>query len=108
MDDSMAHTLKLVAAANNVTHSDYDWMNVYLGDQFVGKIRGKVRGKTITIYTITIFPEFQTHGYGRLVIERMQEDFDTIIADRVRFTAIGFWEKMGFTTRTDGCFEYHR
>ena len=107
MDAQMAATLKLVAA-NNVTHSDYDWMNVYIGDQFVGKLRGKVCGKTITIYTITIFPEFQTHGYGKLVIEQMQEDFETIIADRVRFTAVGFWEKMGFATRADGCFEYHR
>jgi len=29
-------------------------------------------------------------------------DFDTIIADRVRPTAIGFWEKMGFEGASNG------
>jgi len=31
-----------------------------------------------------------------------QTDFYTIIADRVRYTAIGFWQKMGFEDKGDG------
>ena len=72
------------------------------------EVRGKIRGKIITIYTITIFQEYQDLGYGKQVIERLQETFNTIVADRVRFSAIGFWEKMDFKERADGCFEYRR
>ena len=108
MKGSMAPVLKLIAAQKSETHSEYDWMNVFLDEEFVGKIRGKIQGKAITIYTITIFPEFQAHGTGRLVIERMQETFESIVADRVRFTAVGFWEKMNFVARPDGCFEYRK
>jgi len=100
--------LRLVVSENQSTQSEYDHLNVYLDNQFVGKIRGKLGLRTITIHSITIFPEFQAHGYGKLVIEKMQETFNTIVADRVRFSAIGFWEKMGFTARPDGSYEYRR
>ena len=108
MDDSASTGLNLIVAEKSATHSEYDWMNVFLDGQFVGKIRGKIQGKTVTIYTITIFSEFQEMGYGKQVIERLQETFDIIIADRVRYSAIGFWEKMNFRARSDGCFEYRR
>ena len=108
MERSTAPVLKMVMAEKSVTHSEYDWMNVFLDEEFIGKIRGKLLGKTITIYTITIFPEFQAQGTGRLVIERLQETFDIIVADRVRYTAVGFWKKMGFVARADGCFEYRK
>jgi len=108
MDTPASPGLNLVVSPKSVTHSEYDWMNIFLDGQFVGKIRGKVRAKTITIYTITIFSEYQELGYGKQVIERLQETFDTIVADRVRFSAVGFWERMDFKERPDGCFEYRR
>lgn len=108
MDASLSPGLMLTLSPKSETRSDYDWMNIYFDAQFVGKIRARIKGKTITIYTITIFPEFQAHGCGKQVIDRLLETFDTIIADRVRYTAIGFWEKMDFLARPDGCYELRR
>ena len=77
-------------------HADFDWMNIDCGAVRVGKVRGLIGGKVLTIHSINIFPEFEGHGYGRKTIEMFKGSFDAIIADRVRYTAIGFWEKMGF------------
>jgi ribosomal protein S18 acetylase RimI-like enzyme len=80
----------------------YDWMNIDLGMARVGKVRGYVEGRCLTICSINIFPEFQRHGYARATIAMFKRHFDTIVADRVRFTAIEFWRKMGFSNRGDG------
>jgi len=77
-------------------NSAFDWMNIDCGTTRVGKVRGLIEGKRLTIHSINIFPEFERHGYGKETVEMFQAAFDTIIADRVRHTAIGFWEKMGF------------
>jgi len=77
-------------------HSDFDWMNIDRGDIRVGKVRGLIEGRKLIINSINIFPEFEGHGYAKETIGMFKADFDTIIADRVRYTAIGFWEKMGF------------
>ena len=37
-----------------------------------------------------------------------KKSFDTVIADRVRFEAIGFWEKMGFVNEKDGNWAYRK
>lgn len=108
MDSGKLSGLRLVVAEKSATHSEYDWINIYHDDQFVGKIRGKIQREKFTIYTITIFTEFQDHGYGKKVIERIQEDYALIIADRVRYSAVGFWEKMNFKPRPDGCFEFRQ
>ena len=84
--------------------SDYRWMNIDRHDIRVGKVRGKVKDNVLIIYSINIFPEFEGKSYGRKTIEVFKEQFSTIIADRVRPTAIGFWEKMGFSNNGDGSF----
>ena len=94
-----------------ITHdkrSDFDWLNIECGAERVGKARGLISGKTLTICSINIFPEFEGHGYAARTIEMFKESFDVIIADRVRHTAIGFWVKMGFIDREDGSYVYRK
>ena len=71
--------------------SHYDWVNIEVDGTRVGKMRVKACDRTLTIYSIAIFPGFQGRGYARKVIRTLQ-----VIADRVRETARGFWQKMGF------------
>ncbi len=88
-------TYKLLSKEHQ--HSNYDWMNIDYENKRVGKVRGKINGKTLVIYSINIFPEFERRGYAREVINMFKKKYTTIIADRVRANAIGFWVKMGFT-----------
>ncbi|MBC8520402.1 MAG: hypothetical protein H8D26_00195 [Methanomicrobia archaeon] len=99
-------TFKLMTHEKN--DSDFDWLNIDCGATRVGKVRGLINGRTLTICSINIFPEFEGRGYGRKTVEMFKESFDTIIADRVRYKAIGFWVKMGFTDRGGGSFVYHK
>lgn len=89
-------------------NSDYDWANIVVGDHRIGKARRLINGSTITVYTIMIFPEFEGNVYGRQFIGILKKSFDTIIADRVRYKAIGFWTKMGFGEGKDGSFVYRK
>lgn len=84
--------------------SHYSWINIDRENVRVGKVRSKVCNDILIIYSITIFPEFERKNYGTRTIERFKEEFDTIIADRVRPKATGFWEKMGFVNYTQGSF----
>ena len=83
-------------------HSGYDWMNIDCGSVRVGKVRGLIDGQRLTICSINIFPEFEGFGYARQTIEMFKTSFDMIIADRVRPTAIGFWERMDFGSDNNG------
>jgi hypothetical protein len=80
----------------------YDWLNIDLGSIRVGKVRGVVEDECLIICSINIFPEFERHGYARATIAMFKRHFDTIVADRVRHTAVGFWRKMGFMNQGDG------
>jgi len=104
----MSEELSIEFLLRDKQKSDYDWVNIDIGPERVGKARCLINGKTITIYSINIFPEFQGHNYGKEIIEEFKKSFDTIIADRVRNTAVGFWDKMGFIDAKDGTFVYHR
>jgi len=88
--------------------SAYDWMNIDCGTTRVGKVRGLIKDKRLTIHSINIFPEFERHGYGRETVEMFQAAFDTIVADRVRYTAAGFWKKMGFDPERNGHYVWTR
>jgi len=89
-------------------HSNYDWMNVDRGSARVGKVRGLIDGKCLTINSIYIFPEFEGNGYGEEVVKMFKSTFDTIVADRVRYTAIGFWQRMGFCNGNNGNYIWNR
>jgi len=67
-----------------------------------------IQGRRLTIHSINIFPEFERHGYGKKTVEMFQAAFDTIVADRVRQTATGFWEKMGFDPDGNGQYIWTR
>ena len=89
-------------------NSDFDWMNIDCGVIRVGKVRGLIDGNSLTINSINIFPEFENCGYARETIDMFKTTFYTVIADRVRPTAIGFWEKMGFVDMGKGNYAYHK
>ena len=88
--------------------SAYDWFNIDKDVVRIGKVRGLIKGKTLTICSINIFTEFEGHGYGRTTIKMFKKSFDIIIADRVRYAAVGFWEKMGFVERGNGNYVYRK
>lgn len=88
--------------------SEYDWANITLNEERVGKARCKITGNQLTIFSINIYPEYEGHGYGRYFVEIGKEQFDSIIADRVRFKAIGFWEKLGFRKMGNGNYIYEK
>lgn len=88
--------------AHDQQHSSYDWMNIEYCGKRVGKVRGLMKGKTLTICSVNVFPEFERRGFARKTIEMFKESFDTIIADRVRHRAVGFWEKMEFGADKNG------
>lgn len=93
-------TFKLIP--QEIQKSDYDWMNIDYENIRVGKVRGKINGKTLTIYSINIFSEFERQGYARDTINMFKKSFNIIIADRVRFPAVGFWGKMKFRDNKNG------
>lgn len=77
--------------------SEYDWIQIYRGDTLVGKARCLINNYQLTINSIVIYPEFQHNGYGKKFVEFAKGKYKRIIADRVRSTSAGFWEKMGFS-----------
>jgi len=104
----MPKELNIKFTPRDVQHSEYDWANIFHGDDLVGKARCLLAGRTMTIFSINIFQEFEGHGYGKQFVVSAKKSFDTIIADRVRFTAIGFWEKVGFVNNNDGNWVYKK
>lgn len=86
--------------------SEYDWANISKDDQRVGKARCRIDGARIIIFSINIFPEWAGHGFGRMFVEFCKSRYHTVVADRVRQTAIGFWEAMGFHDCGDGNWEF--
>ena len=102
----MTERLKFNLITRDNQGSGYDWLNIDRGAVRIGKVRGLIKGKTLRICSINIFPEFERNGFGRKTIEMFEKSFDTIIADRVRYQAIGFWKKMGFVRGKDGNYVY--
>lgn len=88
--------------------STYDWANITVGNERVGKARCHLKERQMIIYSINIFPEFEGNGYGKAFVEKAKMKYDTVVADRVRATAIGFWEKMGFVFDKDSNWIYRK
>jgi GNAT superfamily N-acetyltransferase len=84
----------------------FERIDIDLPNARIGNVRCHFTGDTAIVYSIQIFPEFQRNGYGKSAINMLKNRFAVIIADRVRFTAREFWEKMGFKGRPDGNWEY--
>lgn len=86
--------------------SSYCWVNIELGGAMVGKARIKRVYRKIIIKSIVIFPEFERQGYAAQTVDLFKEMAIEIIADRVRNTARGFWERMGFEDKGDGNYRW--
>ena len=82
--------------------SEYDWADISVGSERVGKARCKICASKITICTINIYAESEGHGYGREFVEYCKSHYQVVVADRVKYTAIGFWEAVGFHNNNDG------
>lgn len=86
----------------------YDRIDIDLPEVRVGNVRCRFMGEKVIVYSIQIYPEFQGNDYATVVIEMLKARFPVLVADRVRFTARSFWEKMLFTALPDGNWEYRR
>lgn len=87
---------------------DYDRIDIDLPDARVGNVRCRFMGDKVILYSILVCPEFQGNDYGTAAVELLKSRFQIIVADRVRFTAREFWEKMGFKPLGDGNWEYRK
>ena len=88
--------LVIVFVPREQQHSEYDWANILFDNTGVGKARCLINGNEFTIFSFNIYPEFQGNGYGKAFVEEAKRKHAKVIADRVRFKAIGFWEHAGF------------
>lgn len=104
----MSDQLKFKQFSRKDSNTGYDYFNIDTDDERVGKVRAMINGKTLTIFSINVFPEFQGHGYGQRTINMFKGYYNIIIADRVRFKAIGFWDKMGFIEERNGNWIYKK
>ena len=82
--------------------SGYSWINIEADNTRIGKARVCGLRKSLRIHSIVIFPEFERNGYAESVINLFKEQYEVIVADRVRNTAKGFWEKMDFVGDNSG------
>jgi len=82
--------------------SDYVWLNFEINNKRIGKARVICLKDELIINSVNIYPKYERHGYARQIIEHFKNEYSYIIADRVRVTAVGFWEKMGFRYSEDG------
>lgn len=97
-------TIKFVS--KEAQHSQYDWVDISSDDNRIGKARCEIKNSTIIIYSINIYPEWERHGYGREFVDYCKSHFQIVIADRVRPSAIGFWEAAGFQNNNNGDWIY--
>jgi len=102
----MADTLTIKTENIKEGDSRYCWVNIELGSTRVGKARIKRIYRRIIVKNITIFPEFEGRGFATQTVDLFKQMAREIIADRVRDTATGFWEKMGFEDRGDGNYRW--
>lgn len=89
--------LEITFISREQQKSAYDWADIVFDDVCVGKSRCRISGDLLTIFSITIYPEFQGKGFGKAFVGAAKNGYAIIVADRVRFMAIGFWESVGFT-----------
>lgn len=90
--------------------SEYDWATICFNESSVGKARCLINGHEFTIFSINIYPEYQGNGYGKAFVNMAKNKYRKITADRVRSTAIGFWEGVGFKKdgETENWVYYHK
>ena len=78
------------------------------GESIAGCILAGTDGRRAYIYHTAVHPEFRRRGIGRLLVERLLAALRKIGIHKAALVAFSrnqpgnaFWEKMGFTVRTD-------
>ncbi len=104
----MSESLQFTLTPRPPEPDGYDWVDLDIPEARVGKMRCRLEVDRAIIYSVMVFPEFQGRGFGRQVIDMLKERYPVIEADRVRHTAVWFWERMGFKERPDGNWVYAR
>ncbi len=105
-DTYVQQTLTLELLPHARENSRFNWWNVDCGHQRIGKVRGLIDGSKLTIHSIYICPKFERDGFTSEVVATFKSKFETIIADKVRHSARGFWQKMGFEPAQDDEYEW--
>ena len=100
--------IKLIKDNSFDNTSDYSWINIEADDRRIGKTRIYGLRKSLRIHSIMIFPEFERNGYAESVINLFKEQYEVIVAEKVRNTARGFWEKMDFVSDNSGNYIWKR
>ncbi len=95
-------TLTITFLPKEQQHSEYDWADISIDGTRVGKARCLIGDATINIYSLNIYPAWEGQGCGREFVNYCKGHFKIIVANRVRYEAIGFWEAMGFCADHDG------
>ena len=99
-------TISIGFTSKEQQQSHYDWADISSGSDRVGKARCTIKDSNIIIFSINIYPAWEGLGYGREFVDYCKSHFKVVIADRVRHSAIGFWEAMGFGNDHDGNWSY--
>lgn len=92
----MKDKLVLNRVPENHIKSSYVWFNIEYQGCRVGKLRGQIKGAVFVINSINVFSGYEGMGIATQIIDVLKSQYHKIIADRVRYTAKGFWCKMGF------------
>ena len=95
---------QLVIQEDRAYDSDYRWVNIEIQGVRVGKARVHESDGALTIDSLMIFDRYRRQGHARRLIRRLQREYRQIVADRVRPSARGFWEKMGFRPGEEGSY----
>ena len=90
------------------TDSDFIWYNFEIDNNRVGKARCRLNSQAVIIYSIFISESHRNMGFARKFIEVMKSKKEKVIADRVRFSAIKFWQKLGFEEDGFGNYIYSK
>ncbi len=102
----MTGKLKFSIVKKDKPDSEYTWINIEYDSARVGKARVIIKENSLVICSITVYPEYQRRGFAKEIINIFKAEYKKLTADRVRFSAIDFWRKMGFVDNGDGCYVY--
>ncbi len=100
--------LELIQLPRTEALGDYDWFDLEQAGTQVGKTRCRIEPGQFTVFSIMVYPEFEGQGLARVVIDHFKGEHALIVADRVRFTARGFWLKVGFRAESIDRYVWHR
>jgi len=100
--------LTLTQSPRSAEIGAYDWFDIDFAGTQVGKSRCRIEPDRLTVLSIMIYPEYERKGFATAVVDHFKQERECIVADRVRFTARGFWTKVGFAPESEDKDVWHR